>query len=376
MKRLFRILKRITIILLALILVLVAVTFFYMRQPQFGQAPSGERLARIERSPHYKNGRFHNRVEKPTISPGYSIPGEIYKVLFKNYPRRAPVDPLPSIKTDLLKLPVDSNVIVWFGHSSVFIQINGKRILVDPTFSGKASPLPGSVKAYKGSNIYSADDMPAIDYLLISHDHYDHLDHETVVALKDKIKHVICGLGVGAHFEYWGYAPEQIIEKDWFEKVAVDSGFTIHIEPSHHESGRGFIRGKTLWLSFLVQAPDMKIYISGDGGYDKRFLETGKKFGPIDWAIMENGQYDKAWQSVHNLPEEVAQATIDLQAKHLLTVHHSKFTLGKHAWDEPLIKITALSKSRPYRLTTPMIGETVRLNDSTQVFTQWWKGLR
>jgi L-ascorbate metabolism protein UlaG (beta-lactamase superfamily) len=365
-----------TLILLSLVLILVTVTYFYMRQPQFGQAPSGERLARIERSPHYKNGRFRNRVEKPTISAGYSITGEIYKVLFKDYPRRAPLDPLPSIKTDLLSLPVDSNVIVWFGHSSVFIQVNGKRILVDPTFSGKASPLPGSVKAYPGSNIYSADDMPSIDYLLISHDHYDHLDHETVLALKDKIKHVICGLGVGAHFEYWGYAPEQLIEKDWYEKVDVDSGFTIYTEPSHHESGRGFIRGKTLWLSFLVQAPDMKIYISGDGGYDGRFLETGKKFGPIDWAIMENGQYDKAWQSVHNLPEEVVQATMDLQAKHLLTVHHSKFTLAKHAWDEPLIKITELSKLQPYRLTTPMIGETVRLNDSTQVFSQWWKGRR
>lgn len=363
------------IVVLSLILLLAVAIFFYMRQSQFGEAPSGERLARIEKSPHYKNGRFNNLVDKPTISEGYSISGEIYNTVFKDYPRRAPTDSLPSVKNDLLQLPIDSNVAVWFGHSSVYIQLDGKRMLVDPSFSGKASPLPGSVKAYRGSNIYSAADMPPIDYLFISHDHYDHLDYETVVALKDKVKHVVCGLGVGAHFEHWGYAPEQIIEKDWHEKIEVDSGFTIHIESSHHESGRGFVRGKTLWASYLIQAPGIKIYISGDGGYDERFAAIEKKFGPVDWAIMENGQYDKAWQSVHLLPEELRQATLELKAKNLLTVHHSKYTLGKHAWDEPLIKAMELSAGQPYRLATPMIGEVVYLGNPLQTFKAWWIGV-
>ncbi len=229
---------------------------------------------------------------------------------------------------------------------------------------------------YTGSNIYSAADMPPIDYLLISHDHYDHLDYETILALRDNVKHVVCGLGVGEHLEHWGYAPEQIIEKDWYEAIEVDSGFTIYTESSHHESGRGFVRDKTLWMSYLIQAPGLRIYVSGDGGYDGRFAETEKKFGPVDWAIMDDGQYDKAWHSVHLLPEEVRQATLDLKARHLLPVHHSKYTLGKHAWDEPLIRTGELSASQPYRVATPMIGEVVYLDNPSQPFREWWKGVK
>ncbi len=187
------------LITISLILLLAIVTIIYIQQPQFGKHPEGARLALIEKSPHYKDGRFRNLVEKPTISEGYSMMGEIYKVIFKTYPSREPVDSLPSVKTDLKQLPLDSNLAIWMGHSTVYLQVNGKRILVDPSFSGKASPLPWGVKAYRGSNIYSAADMPEIDYLIISHDHYDHLDYEAVVALRDKVKHVICGLGVGAH---------------------------------------------------------------------------------------------------------------------------------------------------------------------------------
>ena len=347
-----------------------------MRQPQFGKSPTGERLAQIKKSPHYKNGRFQNLVEKPTLSKGYTMTGQLYDFLFTNYSRLTPVDPLPVVKTNLLNLPADSNLAIWFGHSSVFIQLNGKKILVDPVFSNKATPLPWGVAAYKGTGIYSAADIPAIDYLLISHDHYDHLDYETVLALKNKVKHVVCGLGVGAHLSYWGYTPEQIIEKDWYEKVSVDSSFTIYTESSHHESNRGFIRGETLWMSYLIQTPAMKIYISGDGGYDDRFKTIEKKFGPVDWAIMEDGQYDSAWHSVHLLPEEVLQATIDLQAKNLLPVHNSKFILGKHPWDAPLIRITELSKKKAFHLATPEIGEVINLQDTSHLFKQWWQGIR
>ncbi|MBF4515916.1 MBL fold metallo-hydrolase [Flavobacterium sp. ANB] len=361
--------------LLLLVVILAIATFVYLKQPQFGETPSGERLSRIEKSVHYKDGRFHNIVETPTLAKGYSLWGELYKTVFKDYPRREPSDSLPSIKTDLKNIPLNSNAMVWFGHSSVFIQVDGKRILIDPVFSGKASPLPWGVRAYKGSDIYTAEDMPVIDYLFISHDHYDHLDYETILALKDKVKHVVCGLGVGAHFEHWGYNAKQIIEKDWNEKIEIDNNFTIFTESSHHESGRGFTRGQSLWMSYLIKTPNLKIYISGDGGYDNRFKEIGKKFGPIDWAVMECGQYDKAWQSVHNLPEEVMQATLDLGAKNMIPVHHSKFTLGKHAWDEPLKKITELSKNKSYRLVTPMIGEQVDLSNNKQQFKHWWEGV-
>jgi L-ascorbate metabolism protein UlaG (beta-lactamase superfamily) len=368
--------KRIGQILVALILLVTVVTVIYMRQPQFGKSPAGERLALIKKSPHFKNNKFHNLVEKPTLSEGYSVMGELYKFIFTRYPRRTPVDALPAVKTNLLTLPADSNLAIWFGHSSVFIQLNGKRILVDPIFSKKATPLPWGVAAYKGTCIYSAADMPAIDYLLISHDHYDHLDYETVLALKNKVKHVVCGLGVGAHLSYWGYTPEQIIEKDWYEKVIADSNFTIYTASSHHESNRGFIRGETLWMSYLIQTPAMKIYISGDGGYDDRFKTIAQQFGAIDWAIMEDGQYDSAWHSVHLLPEEVLQATLDLQAKNLLPVHNSKFTLGKHPWDEPLVRIRELSKGKAFHLATPEIGEVINLQDTAHLFKQWWQGIR
>jgi L-ascorbate metabolism protein UlaG (beta-lactamase superfamily) len=374
-KRSLKIFLRIILGLLSLLGVIAVVAFFYMMQAKFGQLPEGERLARIEKSPNYKDGSFRNLIEKPTISEGYSFLGEIYTSITTKYPRTEPSVVLPSVKTDLKAIPIDSNVLVWFGHSSSFLQVDGIKILVDPIFSESASPIPGSVTAYEGTNTYKAEDMPEIDYLLISHDHYDHLDHETILALKSKTKHVVCGLGVGAHFELWGYTPQQIIEKDWNEKVEVAKDFTIHTESTHHDGGRGFTRSKALWLSFLIEAPSMKIYYSGDGGYDDRFARIGKKYGKIDWAIMECGQYNKAWKSVHELPEEVAEATVQLNAKNLLPVHHSKFTLAKHPWDEPLIKISEFSKNKPYRLATPIIGEVVRLNDGKQLFKEWWKGL-
>lgn len=376
MRRFLKILRNTILSLLVLILLLTVVTFFYLKQPQFGAIPTGERLARIEKSPHYKNGQFHNLIEKPTISEGHSIAGEIYATLFKNNPRTSPVDSIPSVKSNLFNIPLDSNVLVWFGHSSSFIQLDGKRFLIDPVFSERASPLPWGPKAYIGSNIYSAADIPPIDYLIISHDHYDHLDYQTILDLKKKVKHIICGLGVGAHFEYWGYPAEKIIEKDWNEQVEIGTNYTIYTTPTHHESGRGLRSGKSLWMSYIIKSPSMKIYYSGDGGYDNHYAEAYKKYGAMDLAIIENGQYDKAWRSVHNLPEDVLQAVKDLNAKQILPVHSSKFTLGKHPWDEPLIKISELTKANNIRLLTPMIGEVVYLDNQKQAFKEWWRGIK
>lgn len=376
MKKIIKVFKKSLIVLAVLIIVLGIVTFFYMRQAEFGALPEGKRLELVKSSPHYKDGRFRNLVERPTITKGYSIPEVLYETLFTKFPNRSPIDSLPSIKTNLKTLASSENAYVWFGHSSFFLQLDGVKILVDPVFSGKASPIPGSVTAYKGSNIYTVNDLPNIDYLLLSHDHYDHLDYETIKALQYKVKFVICGLGNGAHFERWGYTPKQIIEKDWYESINVKSGFKILTESTHHDSGRGFKSGQALWLSFFIQTPSMNIYYSGDGGRDDRFKSIGSKYGKIDWAIMECGQYNKAWQSVHELPEEVALATKELGARNLLPVHNSKFTLANHPWKEPLEKISALSQNQSYRLATPMIGELVHLDQKDQQFKEWWKRIR
>ena len=375
MKKIFKILKKILVALLILIILITVIGFFYMNQPKFGKLPEGERLALVEKSPHYKDGKFHNKIEKPTITEGYSFFGEIWKTLTEKYSRTEPTDVIPSMKTDLKKLPLDQDWMVWFGHSSFLMQIGGKKILVDPVFSGNASPIPGSVKSYKGTDIYSVNDMPEIDYLLISHDHYDHLDYETIKALNSKVKKVICGLGLGEHFEYWGFPKDKILDKDWGDEVKAAPDFSIFTESTHHDCGRGFSSSKALWLSFVIKTPKIQIYYSGDGGYDNRFQEIYKKYGAMDWSIMEFGQYNPAWESVHDLPEQVIKATEELHTKNFLPVHHSKFTLAKHPWDEPLKKATEFSKGKNYRLATPVIGEIVWLNNPSQQFKQWWVGL-
>ncbi|KFF18776.1 MBL fold metallo-hydrolase [Flavobacterium hydatis] len=363
------------IITISILVLLTLVTFLYMMHPKFGKAPEGNRLELIQKSSNYSDGKFQNTHDTPNLTNGYSFGGILYDQLFGKHPRREPVDSIPSIKTDLHNLSPDADVLVWFGHSSYFMQIDGKRFLVDPVFSGNASPLPGTVTAFKGTNNYTADDMPIIDYLFISHDHYDHLDYETIVALRSKVKKVVCGLGVGAHFERWGYPTDKIIEKDWNETIALEDGFKVHTTPARHFSGRGFSKNNTLWLSYVLQTPNIKIYIGGDSGYDTHFAEIGKQFGPIDFAILENGQYNLAWEAIHMLPEQVLKAAQELKAKRLFPVHSSKFKLAMHSWDDPLEKLSTLSKEAHLPLVTPMIGEIVNLNDSTQVFKEWWKGV-
>lgn len=349
-----------------------------MKQAKFGKKPSGDRLSLIQKSLNYKNGKFQNVHRTLEIAEGYTTLGVTYDYFFNKGERRIPVDMIPSVKTDLLKLPNDKDILVWFGHSSYFMQIDGKRILVDPVFSGNASPVSGTVKSFKGTDRYTVEDLPGIDYLFISHDHYDHVDYETIIKLKSKTKKVICGLGVGAHFEHWGYALENIIEKDWNEKIELDSGFTVYTAPARHFSGRGFKRNNTLWMSYLLQTSTTKIYIGGDSGYDTHFADIGNKHGPIDLVIIDNGQYNVAWRYIHTLPDEVLKAAKDLKAKRLFPVHSSKFVLANHSWDEPLRKVSELNvnSKNPITLVTPMIGESVFLKDTIQEFQQWWVGVK
>ena len=363
--------------IITLILLFVLAIYAFMQHPQFGKKPSGERLALLQKSPHYKNGKFENINFTPEITEGYSYFEVFYEFIFKKKERKTPVNPIPTIKTNLLELAPEQDVLVWFGHSSYFIQIEGKRILIDPVFSGNASPIPGTNKSFKGTDIYTVDDLPEIDYLLITHDHYDHVDYKTILKLKSKTKKIVCGLGVGSHFEHWGFPASSIIEKDWFEKIELDAKITLFTAPSRHFSGRGVNRCNTLWMSFVLETPTFKMYLGGDSGYDTHYAEIGKQFGPFDIAILDNGQYDIKWKYIHNAPEDVVQAAKDLKAKRFLPFHSSKFTLANHPWDEPLIRVTTLNKSseNPIPIMTPMIGEMVNLRDENQEFKEWWKGL-
>ena len=348
-----------------------------MRQAKFGKLASGARMEMIKNSPNFRDGKFQNIHVTPQITEGYGYAEVTYQFLFKKNKRRKPLDSIPSMKTDLLHLSPDQDILVWFGHSSYFMQIDGKRILVDPVFSGDASPVPGTNKAFKGTDRYTVDDLPAIDYLFISHDHYDHVDYSNLLKLVPKTRKVICGLGVGAHLEYWGFNPDQIIEKDWNEEVKLDDGFVVYTTPARHFSGRGFSANRSLWMSYVFQTPTMKIYIGGDSGYDTHFAEIGNKFGPIDLAIVENGQYDIKWRYIHLWPEEVIKAATDLKAKRLFPVHSSKFVMANHDWDEPLRKVTELNKAaNNIPLVTPIIGEIVNLKDQQQQFKQWWVGIK
>ncbi len=361
------------ITIVAVILLLVIGISGYMQHPKFGKAPDGERLKRIQQSKHYKDGAFQNLNKTPSLAEGYTMTGVLWDFMFTKYPNTYPVDSIPSVKTDL-NLKPEENVLIWFGHSSYFIQLDGKKYLIDPVFSGNASPLP-TTKAFPGSDIYSVDDLPEIDYLLITHDHYDHLDYETIKKLNSKVKKVICGLGVGSHLEYWGYKPNKITELDWNESFQLDDSMKLYTLPARHFSGRTFKRNNTLWLSYILETPDKKLFLGGDSGYDTHFAEIGEKYGPFDLVILENGQYDLKWKYIHLLPEEVVKASKELKAKRLFPVHNSKFKLGNHSWNDPMKRVTAEAEKQRMSLVMPKIGEKLNLNDSVQTFSKWWEGL-
>jgi L-ascorbate metabolism protein UlaG (beta-lactamase superfamily) len=360
--------------ILILIVVMIIAVYAFMKQPQFGRPASGERLEAIKKSPHYKNGQFQNLSNTPSLTEGATYYGVMREFFFRKSKRGTPSVLLPSKKADLLNLDKGTDVLVWFGHSSYFLQLDGKKILVDPVFSGSASPIKFTTKSFKGTDVFTADEIPEIDYLFISHDHWDHLDYETITKLKPRIKKIITGLGVGEHLEFWGFNKKIIIEKDWNEEVVLDQGFKVNTAPARHFSGRSFKRNGSLWMSFILTTPTMKIYIGGDSGYDNHFAEIGNKFGPFDLAILENGQYNKNWKYIHMMPEEVVQAAQDLKAKALLPVHWSKFSLAIHAWDEPMIRIQKEASRKNVALLHPLIGELVYLKEKIQT-TAWWESV-
>ena len=371
---LFTFLRRMLLWTLVGLVLAIGALVVLLQQPVFGATAQGERLERIHASPNFRNGAFQNRRFTPQLAEGYTMPGLLWEFIFSDPPRRMPTGAIPTQKHDLHALP-PGDLLVWFGHSSYLLRIDGRTILVDPVLSGRVAPMPGFGKAFPGTDRYTVDDLPPIDLLLITHDHYDHLDHAVVEALRPKVAEVVCGLGVGAHMERWGYAPELVRETDWHETLTVAGGLVLHTVPARHFSGRGLKRDNTLWQSYVLDAGGRKFFLGGDSGHDTHFAEAGAAHGPFELAILECGQYDVRWKYIHLLPEEVVTAAQELGAQRLFPVHNSKFPLANHPWDEPLTKVSAFAEAAGLPLLTPMIGEVVQLADSTRMNVHWWEGV-
>lgn len=361
-------------VVLVIFLIVVLAVLFFFQQASFGARANGDRLEKMRISPHYQQLRFENLNPTPALTEGASYGNILWEFAFRRHKRGRPNDKLPSCKMNLHTLSPKEDLLVWMGHSSYYLQIAGKRVLVDPVLSGAASPLSFTTKAFPGTDVYELADIPELDYLLITHDHWDHMDHATLVALEKRTTQVITGLGNGAHLEHWGYPTHKIVELDWNEKKQLGQELDIVALPARHFSGRGLKRNGHLWVSFALISPQSKVFIGGDSGYDTHFDQIGAQYGAFDLAILECGQYDKNWKYIHMHPAEVLQAAKELKAKQLLPVHWGKFQLGNHAWDESVNTLLALHTPQHPPITTPMIGAVISIH-APAVTERWWEGI-
>jgi len=363
-------LKTIMLITFIILATLAIGGYIFLQQPVFGLNPADTRLERISQSPNYRDGAFQNIAPTAMMREGASYIAMMSDFLNKPATNEPP-RPIPTVRTSLTSLPDDTPSLVWFGHSSYLIKSKGVTILVDPVLSGSASPIGYFGRSFPGSDAYSAEDMPAIDMLVLSHDHYDHLDYQTITRLIPKVKRFYTALGVGAHLERWGVPADRIVEFDWWETQAVADSIRLTSTPARHFSGRGLTRGKTFWTSFVLDLHGYRLFLGGDSGYDEQFAKIGATYGPFDLAILECGQYGADWPSIHMFPEEVVKAGQDLKAKTVLPVHWSKFALAYHPWNEPIQRFTERARAVGLPVTTPRIGEPVVLGVAypTEV---WW----
>ena len=337
--------------------------------PQFGKQPSGARLARIQQSPNFKNNRFENIDFTPNMSEEFSASKLLKSYISPIAKEPTPINGVPFEKNNLHQLL--DNSLVWFGHSSYLLKFEGLTFLIDPVFSGSASPFSFNIKSFKGSNEYQVEDMPAIDYLIISHDHYDHLDYKTILALKSKVGHIICGLGVGEHFEFWGYSPELITELDWHEQIQLKNNVKIRATPARHFSGRGFKRNNTLFCSYILSSESQQLFLGGDSGYGSHFKTIGEQYGPFDFGILECGQYNVMWKEIHTRPNEWAKVISDLKLKSVMPVHFGKFKLALHDWNEPVQRFSEEVTSLNIPFFTPKIGAILQWNQPAKN-EKWW----
>ncbi|GAB3934755.1 MBL fold metallo-hydrolase [Mucilaginibacter myungsuensis] len=333
-----------------------------------GTNPEGAALSGWDSLSNYKEGAFQNLTAKLD-----SIKHDRWLFLKRRPESIRPSSALPWVKTDLKKLVAPAPTVVWFGHSSLLIKTGQGNILIDPVFSNHAGPVPGVMMAFKGTTHYDAEDMPEIDVLIISHDHYDHLDYRTLKKLKNKIKQAIVPMGVGADLVYWGFDRKKIVELNWHQSATISGGLQITATPAQHKSNRSYsTTNKTLWASFVIQSGQYKIFYGGDGGYGPHFKQIGLQYGPFDLALLECGQYSPNWPWTHLWLEQPAQAAADLQTALLQPIHWAKFVEADHPWTEPIETLIPAAEKLEVPLNVPRIGEPYTLGEQPKQ-NIWWE---
>lgn len=340
-------------------------------KPRISKAPSGEDLERIAKSPHFKNGHFECIEPLEILNKKEGVLRAWWKYFTEDKGVAVPKFPLPATKMPYQNMRDFS--VAWLGHSSYFARFGGVSVLIDPVFSDFAAPVWFANRAFKGTSIFGAEDFGDFDILIITHDHYDHLDYVTIKALNGRFESVLCGLGVGGYLKDWGVEVAKIREFDWYESAEI-AGLTITFLPAQHFSGRFLNRNVTLWGGFALQKGAKSLYISGDSGYGKIFAEFGERFGDFDLALLDCGQYNPAWSGVHANPAQVDKIAREIRAKRIIAGHNGRFCLSSHAWDEPYRAMSELAKGGNYEILTPQIGEICEIYGENHTY-KWWEGV-
>lgn len=340
--------------------------------PAFGGRHSDKRKSLYAKSPQYRNGKFVNKMDT-SWDTSFSSTVSMMKDFLKGNPERRPGAPLPMTAFSPGSNTASAAKVTWFGHSAFLLEIEGKTILFDPMFGKAPTPFPVRNQRYSRELPFRIEELPVIDAVVLSHDHYDHLDYGSIMKLKGKVKKYFAPLGVGAHLQRWGISPEIIQEHDWWDEFSFE-GLQLACAPARHFSGRSFTdRNATLWCSWIIIGQETKIFFSGDGGYGPHFKEIGEKHGPFDLTLMECGQYDARWAAIHMLPEETVQAHKDVKGKLLIPVHWGAFTLSLHAWHDPVKRAVRAAEKSGTEIITPMIGETVSIGSNEYPKSAWWQ---
>ncbi|MFB9053671.1 MBL fold metallo-hydrolase [Formosa undariae] len=356
-----------------LILVLGIILFLYL-SPQFGGTPTAVQEEKFSLTNHYKEGKFINSGNVD-MSMGLQDMGKSIVGYFKQTKGVIPEQPIlveTILPSDLLNYTGKIRLF-WFGHSTFLLQIQSKNILIDPMFGEVPAPHPmlGS-KRFSNHLPITIKDLPRIDAVLISHDHYDHLDYDSISKLKDKVDAFYTPLGVGSHLESWGISKDKIHELDWWEEIMF-SDLKFVCTPAQHFSGRGISdKAKTLWSSWIITSKDDNIFFSGDSGYGKHFKDIGEKYGPFDFAMIECGQYNTLWHDIHMYPEETVQAALDVKAKLMMPIHWGAFKLAMHEWNEPVERLLEASKTQNINIIVPKIGQEIQIEKDTNNTEAWW----